>query len=115
MYTATKYIGGDYVPGEILPDGLPEEFLRRMLNAGAIREDAPGVEQTAAPAAPPGNDSEGEAEERTAAEAAPPCADDEEAEAEEVEPEAPEVDVTAALVEAEEKPKPARRRGGKAK
>ena len=51
MYTATKYIGGDYVPGEILPDGLPEEFLRRMLNAGAIREDAPGVEQTAAPAA----------------------------------------------------------------
>lgn len=41
MYIALKYIGGKYTPGEILPDNLPDDTLKWLLEAGAIRKTAP--------------------------------------------------------------------------
>lgn len=41
MYFATSHIGRDYVPGEILPDNLPDETIQRLLEAGAICKAAP--------------------------------------------------------------------------
>ena len=39
MYYATGYIGRDFTPGEILPDGLPEGFIARLLKSGMIIEE----------------------------------------------------------------------------
>ena len=41
MYIATKYIGKKYTPGEILPDNLPDDDVKWLLEAGAIRRAAP--------------------------------------------------------------------------
>ena len=41
MYVANYYIGRDYTPGEIVPDTLRAETLKRLLDAGAIREVTP--------------------------------------------------------------------------
>ena len=112
MYIATKYIGTDYTPGEILPEDLDEALVKRLLKMGAIREDAPEP-AFAAPdkTGDPADEDAGDAED-----AGDEAVEDAE-EAEDVEPEAPEVDAAAALVqESEEKPRPARtRKGGKAK
>ena len=112
MYIATKYIGTDYTPGEILTEDLDEALVKRLLKMGAIREDAPEP-AFAAPdkTGDPADEDAGDAED-----AGDEAVEDAE-EAEDVEPEAPEVDAAAALVqESEEKPRPARtRKGGKAK
>lgn len=36
MYIAIKYIGKKYTPGEILPDNLPADEVKWLLEAGAI-------------------------------------------------------------------------------
>lgn len=41
MYVALKHIGGQYTPGEVLPDNLPDGTLKWLLEAGAIQEIAP--------------------------------------------------------------------------
>ncbi len=41
MYVALNHIGGKYTPGEILPDNLPDDTLKWLLEAGAIRKVAP--------------------------------------------------------------------------
>lgn len=41
MYAAKTYIGQVAAPGEILPEGIPEETIRWLMEAGAIREIAP--------------------------------------------------------------------------
>jgi len=41
MYVALKHIGGKYTPGEILPDDLPDDTLKWLFEAGAIRKTAP--------------------------------------------------------------------------
>ena len=111
MYIATKYIGTDYTPGEVLPDDVDEAIIKRLLKSGAIREAAPEPVRIAPePALKVDDVSTSDAEED-----AEETEDTEEAEDEE--PEAPEVDAAAALVqEDEERPKSARtRKGGKAK
>lgn len=130
MYIATKYIGKKYTPGEILPDNLPADEVKWLLEAGAIRKAAPapgqpvepdnGEEGTQEPEAPATPDDEQEPE-------APDEATDEESAQEpedeiDEEAEAPEIDVMDGLVPAkEEKPartaarKPAAKKGGKTK
>ena len=110
MYTALKYIGTDYVPGEILPDDLDEELVKRLLKAGAIREEGGTVITDMPPAAEP-EPEEAPADEAPEDEPAEP--EPEEAEEAFEEPEAPEVDAAEALVSAEKKP--AKRKGGNAK
>lgn len=106
MYIATKYIGGDYTPGEVLPDDLDKGLLERLIKSGAVKATAPEPVSVRAPEpkAP-------KAEEAPAAEEAP------EAEAEEIyeEPEAPEVDVTEALVGKTEPKTKSTRKGAKGK
>lgn len=41
MYISNGYIGRRFTPGEILPDDLPEEEVKWLLEAGAIRKAAP--------------------------------------------------------------------------
>lgn len=108
MYIATKYIGTDFTPGEVLPDGLDEALIQRLLKTGAIRETAPDPSPAAVRDVP------------TAEEKAEPAREDEETELEEAdeeadeqEPEPPEVDVSAALVDnSEDKPKTSRSKKG---
>ena len=85
MMIAVTHIGGQWRPGDILPDGLPRETVEWLLAAGAIR-----MEGTPPPAA--------EAEEPERQEEF-----DDTAEAEEI-------DVMDGIVE--EKPKAARKKGG---
>ena len=102
MIIAVSYIGTDYVPGEILPDDLPEAFIQRLLKTGAVKESAPDPVSVAAKAeaaqeeipAPEADEGVEEIEEEAAYEE--PEEIEEEAAYEE--PEAPEVDVTEALV-----------------
>ena len=49
MYIAIKYIGKKYTPGEILPDNLPADEVKWLLEAGAIRKAAPAPGRPAAP------------------------------------------------------------------
>ena len=87
MYIAIKYIGKKYTPGEILPDNLPADEVKWLLEAGAIRKAAPAPGRPAAP-----EETEEEPEDEI----------DEEAEA-------PEIDVMDGLVTAPaEEKKPAR-------
>lgn len=37
MYIAQAYIGGQYAPADVLPDDAPQEFIDRLLKAGAIK------------------------------------------------------------------------------
>lgn len=132
MYIANAFIGTDYTPGEILPDGLDEALIDRLLKAGAIHEVAPEPVTVLTPVCA-NEKAKAEEEQREdtrknyyaqldAMGFGPdghPKADAEGGTAEEdyEEPEAPEIDVTAALVDEEEtEPKAApRRKGGKAK
>ena len=41
MYIAVSYIGNKYTPGEILPDNLPDDQVKWLLEAGAIRSATP--------------------------------------------------------------------------
>lgn len=103
MIIAVSYIGTDYVPGEILPDDLPEAFIQRLLKTGAVKKSAPDPVSVAAKAeaaqeeihAPETDEGPEEIEEEAAYE----------------EPEAPEVDVTEALV-TEPAPKTTKSRKG---
>ena len=101
MYIAVTYIGNDYTPGEVLPEGLDEKLIRRLLKSGAIREDAPDPADDPAPV-------QADPEPEAGTDAETPGED--EAEETYEEPEAPEIDVTAALVEPE---KPRKRGKGK--
>ena len=97
MYIAIKYIGKKYTPGEILPDNLPADEVKWLLEAGAIRKAAPAPGRPTVP-----EETEEEPEDEI----------DEEAEA-------PEIDVMDGLVTApaeEEKPArtAARKSAGKA-
>lgn len=95
MYIAVKYIGTDFTPGEIIPDGLDEAFVTRLLKSGAIREAAPEPVAESATIPAPDLSIPSTADEESLGE--------EEIE-EELEPEPPEVDVSAGLVqEVEEK------------
>lgn len=111
MYVANYYIGRDYTPGEIVPDTLPAETLKRLLDAGAIREVKPApitvpiTMRTDIPPIPP------EAEE-TVPEAEEEEADEDEEEAFE-EAEAPEIDVMDGLVSAEPAETPKRKTAAK--
>ena len=122
MYIAIKYIGKKYTPGEILPDNLPADEVKWLLEAGAIRKAAPipgqigapeetgdapeGTDKPEIPAAP---DSEQgpEAEEEPETEEEPQNEEPEDEIDEEAE--APEIDVMDGLVTAPaEEEKPAR-------
>ena len=41
MYIAVTYIGGKYVPGEVIPDDMPMDKLDWLIRAGAVRKAAP--------------------------------------------------------------------------
>ena len=96
MYIATAYIGGEYTPGEILPDNLDKGLLQRLIRAGAVKVTAPDPAFRAAKPEPETEYEAPETEPETE-----PAEEETEEEPEEVyeEPEAPEVDVTAALVQ----------------
>lgn len=103
MIIAVSYIGTDYVPGEILPDDLPEAFIQRLLKTGAVKESAPDPVSVAAKAEA--------AQEEIPAPEADEGPEEIEEEAAYEEPEAPEVDVTEALV-TEPAPKTTKSRKG---
>ena len=105
MYIAIKYIGKKYTPGEILPDNLPADEVKWLLEAGAIRKAAPAPGRPAAP-----EETEEEPEGTDEPETAEEEPQDEEPEDEiDEEAEAPEIDVMDGLVTAPaEEKKPAR-------
>ena len=110
MYVANYYIGRDYTPGEIVPDTLPAEMLKRLLDAGAIREVKPApitVPITMRTDIPPIPQEEAE----EAEEAAPEADEDEEETFEEAE--APEIDVMDGLVSSEPAEPPTRKTAAK--
>ena len=45
MYMALTYIGGQYVPGEVIDENTPRETIEWLLRAGAIEEIAPGEDE----------------------------------------------------------------------
>ncbi len=113
MYIAIKYIGKEYTPGEILPDNLPADKVKWLMEAGAIREAAPAPGQ---PAAPEETEEEPEGTDKSETTAAPdneqePETTEEEPQDEEPEDEideeaeAPEIDVMDGIV-ADEGPEP---------
>ena len=105
MYIAIKYIGKKYTPGEILPDNLPADEVKWLLEAGAIRKATPAPGRPAAP-----EETEEEPEGTDEPETAEEEKQDEEPEDEiDEEAEAPEIDVMDGLVTAPaEEKKPAR-------
>lgn len=113
MYIAVTYIGGKYVPGEVISEDMPEESLNWLIQSGAVRKAAP------APLAAVDSDQEpdDEASDEDAQEA-DEALDDEPAEIDEDE-EAPEIDVMAGIVkdepEAAKEPAPKARNAGKKK
>lgn len=102
MYIATKYIGKKYTPGEILPDNLPADEVKWLLEAGAIRKTAPDPEAPVMADAPVDNGQ--------AAQAPDPEPDEQEAEVSEAEideeAEAPEIDVMDGIVSSAKKSQP---------
>ena len=111
MYIAVTYIGGKYVPGEVIPDDMPRDKLDWLIRAGAVRKAASDPESR----------QRYEAAARQEAEAPDPVAAPEDAEGTEdiQEPEdeidedeeAPEIDVMAGIVQSTEEPaKPAAKR-----
>lgn len=110
MYVANYYIGRDYTPGEIVPDTLPDETLKRLLDAGAIREVTPApipvpiIPRTDFP-------QEAEEDAPEAEENAPEENEEEEDEFEEAE--APEIDVMDGLVSSEPAETPKRKTAAK--
>ena len=119
MYIAVTYIGGKYVPGEVISEDMPEESLNWLIRSGAVRKAAPAP--LAAVDSDPEPDDEASDEN---AQGADEALDDEPAEIDEDE-EAPEIDAMAGIVkdepEAAEKPAPKARnarkkapKGGKA-
>ncbi len=53
MYIAVTYIGGKYVPGEVIDDDIPQETLEWLIKSGAVRQSAYEPEQAAAVAPEP--------------------------------------------------------------
>lgn len=129
MYVATKYIGNDFTPGEVLPADLDGALVKRLLKLGAIREIAHDhalqnadnmteeekvealrnnyVQQLRALGyAPdgikPDNDNQSDDEGGDDTDGEDGATDEPQ---EEQEPEAPEIDVAAALVQEEKKSK----------
>lgn len=111
MYIAVTYIGGKYVPGEVISEDMPKENLDWLIQSGAVRKAAPAP--LAAVDSATETDDEVSDEDAQGADEAP---DDEPAEIDEDE-EAPEIDVMAGIVkeepEAAEKPAPKARNAGK--
>ena len=46
MYIAITYIGGMYVPGEVVSEDMPKERLEWLIRAGAVRKAAPAPAAT---------------------------------------------------------------------
>lgn len=120
MYIAVTYIGGKYVPGEVISEDMPKEKLDWLIQSGAVRKAAPAP--LAAVDSEPEQGIEVSDEDTQEADEA---LDAESSEIDEDE-EAPEIDVMAGIVkdepEAAEKPAPKARnarkkapKGGKAK
>lgn len=115
MYIAIKYIGKKYTPGEILPDNLPADQVKWLLEAGAIRKTAPvsvsmiaPVEDAGATEAHATGDDAREPDAESDAEGG----DEPEDEADD-EAEAPEIDVMEGITSAGSdapEPKPVRKR-----
>ena len=102
MYIAIKYIGKEYTPGEILPDNLPADEVKWLMEAGAIREVAPAPGQ---PAAPEETGKEPEAAKEPDGEQEPENTEEEPEDEIDEEVEAPEIDVMDGIV-ADEGPEP---------
>lgn len=47
MYIAVTYIGGRYVPGEVIDDDIPAEQLEWLIKSGAVRSSAYEPEEAA--------------------------------------------------------------------
>lgn len=119
MYIATKYIGMKYTPGEILPDNLPADQVKWLLEAGAIRKTAPvsvsmfaPVEDADATEAHATGDDAREPDAESDAEGGDEGGDEPEDEADD-EAEAPEIDVMEGITSASSdapEPKPVRKR-----
>jgi len=111
MYIAVTYIGGKYIPGEVISEDMPEESLNWLIQSGAVRKAAP------APLAAVDSDQEPDDEASDEdTQGADEALDDEPAEIDEDE-EAPEIDVMAGIVkdepEAAVEPAPKTRNAGK--
>lgn len=108
MYIALKHIGGKYTPGEILPDDLPADEVKWLLEAGAIREEAPALSAPSVPETPEKTETNpGE----SASETAPQGEIEPDNEETDEEAEAPEIDITEGLVSGNtETAKPATRK-----
>lgn len=122
MYIANHYVrinGKMYIKGERIPDGLPAEKIKWLLEADAIHEGASAAKEQETPEEPemPAQaDTADEAGEEVTKEAETADTEQEEAEEADDEAEAPEIDVMAGIVEgeAEEEPKkPTRRTSAK--
>lgn len=101
MYVALKHIGGKYTPGEILPDNLPTDEVKWLLEAGAIREVAPALSMPETPIKPEALEKTEPNSEESASETAPEGeteAGEEMVEEVAEEAEALEIDITEGLV-----------------
>lgn len=95
MYIAVTYIGGKYIPGEVISEDMSEESLSWLIQSGAVRKAAP------APLAAVDSDQEPDDEASDEdTQGADEALDDEPAEIDEDE-EAPEIDVMAGIVKDE--------------
>ena len=130
MYIAVTYIGGKYVPGEVIPDDMPRDKLDWLIRAGAVRKAASDPDSRQRYEAAAGQ--EAEAPDLVAAPEDAEGTDDIQEPEDEIDEdeEAPEIDVMAGIVQDggkdAEKPAPARKprtasgnkkapKGGKAK
>lgn len=92
MYAAKAYIGQMAAPGEILPESIPEETIKWLMEAGAIREIAPDTPPRSVALAEPngGEQEDGAGKDEQDAQQEPEEPDEDE--------EAPEIDVMAGIV-----------------
>lgn len=111
MYIAVTYIGGKYVPGEVISEDMPKERLDWLIQAGAVRKAAPAPSEA--------DDSDREIEHNANTEEAQGADEalDPESEEFDEDAEAPEIDVMAGIVkdepEAAVEPAPKTRNAGK--
>jgi hypothetical protein len=113
-YCAKCYIGGEYIPGEIIEDDgtLDEKTIDWLLKTGAIEEIAP-VGQTEERTAAEVNEPVNEEPDLATGEPDPVSEESEESEENDDMGYAPEIDVMAGIVQ-EDKKAAHRKKGGKA-
>jgi len=124
MYIAVTYIGGKYIPGEVISEDLSKEKLDWLIRAGAVRKAAPApamsailpsVEKTHAEAVREVAEAAEDTAEEDAGqddEAAEDATEDAVEDEIDEDAEAPEIDVMAGIVQSdpEEPAKPAAKR-----